>query len=108
MITVKQYIAENEQGFEFKGEFQGNSVGLVLTKSDGQLLINADDAAKIFGSQDFGDLLSKDEDLSDAFLDDLNENYIEFSNTQMLLIMQDINKIEDKELRLSLINKLGV
>jgi hypothetical protein len=107
-MKVTKYIREEKDVFVFKGTIQEHEVEMVLIKDGGEMLINADDASRIFGNQDFGDLLSKDEDLSNAFLDDMNENYVEFSNTEMLLILQEVNKIDDKQLRLSLISKLGV
>lgn len=106
MIPVHKYVGETPEAFEFKGTFEGNEVGLFLIKENGELLINADDVSKILGKRDFGEVLSENEELSNAFLDDMNEDYIEYSNAEMLSILETVNKIEDIEIRQSLIKKL--
>jgi isocitrate dehydrogenase kinase/phosphatase len=108
MIPVHKFVKEEDKAFIFKGKFQEHEVELLLIKESGELMINADDVSRILGNQDFGDLLSENEEMSNALLDDLNEDYVEFSNAQMLIILAEVNKIDDKELRASLIKKLGV
>jgi hypothetical protein len=108
MTPVHKFVREEKEAFIFKGMLQNHEVELLLIKETGELMINADDVSRIFGNTDFGDLLSQNEPLQNAILDDMNKNYIEYSNTEMLMILADVNKIEDNQLRLSLISKLGV
>ena len=51
MITVVNYIREEKEMFVFEGKFQEHNVQLILQKEGGQMLINADDASRIFGKQ---------------------------------------------------------
>lgn len=108
MMPIHKYVGETPEAFEFKGMFQNTEVGIYLLKENGQVLVNADEVSRILGNDDFGDLLSQDEALQNAFLDDMNEDFVEFSNAQLLSIMLEVNKIEDAEIRQSLTKKLGL
>jgi hypothetical protein len=108
MIPIHQFVKEEKEAFVFKGTFQNHEVSVFLVKETGEVMINADDLSKIMGHQDFGNFLAQDEPMQNAFLDDMNGDFYEYSNAEMLLILQDINQIEDKSLRSSLISKLGI
>lgn len=63
-------IAENAERITMLDHFESQPVRFYLDKASGQLLVNADDMAKILGYKDQHDLLSQDE-----ALDILNEHH---------------------------------
>ena len=63
-------IAEDAERITMLDNFEGQPCRFYLDKASGQVLVNADDMAKILGYKDQHDLLSQD-----AALDILNEHH---------------------------------
>lgn len=62
-------IAEDAERVTMLDHFEGHPVRFYLDKASGQILVNADDMAKVLGYKDQHELLSQD-----AALDILNEH----------------------------------
>ena len=65
-------IDQTETHFYYESYFEGQKVSMMQDKKTGELHVNADDAAKIFGYGSLEQMM-----LDDAVLDALNQEYKE-------------------------------
>lgn len=57
-------------------DFQGHSVRFIKDLQTGEININSEDMAKVFGFKSFDELIQSDENLTNMFLDSLNSGTI--------------------------------
>ena len=65
-------IDQSETHFYYESYFEGQKVSMMQDRKTGKLMVNAEDAAKIFGYNSAEEMF-----LDDAVLDTLNEEYKE-------------------------------
>lgn len=57
-------------------DFQGHSVRFIKDLKTGEINVNSEDMAKVFGFKSFHELIQSDENLTNMFLDGLNSGAI--------------------------------